>query len=252
MSRGLTLFASYTWSKSIDDASNGIYGGTRGVSFPQDSYNARAERAPSSFDVRHRLSVNFVYDLKFLPNRLEGLPKRLTEGWQLSGILTSSSGIPITPFISTDVSLTGELNDRPNVIGDIYAGGRTVNAWINPCVLNADGTRRNTCRPGDTPAWQIPAAGMFGNAGRNIITGPRFNVFDFSVNKNTQLNERVAVQFRSEFFNTFNHPNFALPNVQVNAVSFGAIGNTPDVDAGNPRLGDGGPRVIQFGVKVIF
>ena len=252
MSRGLTLFASYTWSKSIDDASNGIYGGTRGVSFPQDSYNARAERGLSSFDVRHRLSVNFVYDLKFLPHALASLPERLTDGWQLSGILTSSSGIPITPFISTDVSLTGELNDRPNVIGDIYAGGRTVGAWINPCVLNADGTRRNTCRAGDTPAWQIPAAGAFGNAGRNIIIGPRSNIFDFSVNKNTKLNERVTVQFRSEFFNIFNHPNFALPNVQANAATFGAIGTTPDVDAGNPRLGDGGPRVIQFGIKVIF
>ncbi|MDQ2975208.1 MAG: TonB-dependent receptor, partial [Acidobacteriota bacterium] len=185
MSSGLSLYVSYTWSKSIDDASNGIYGGTRGVSFPQDSYNARAERAVSSFDVRHRFTTNFVYDLKFLPHRLEGLPKRLTEGWQLAGILTSSSGIPITPFIAANISDTGELNDRPNIIGDIYAGGRTVAAWINPCVLNANGTMRGTCRAGDTPAWQIPAAGSFGNAGRNIIIGPRFNVLDFSVNKNT-------------------------------------------------------------------
>ncbi|MCA1591776.1 MAG: TonB-dependent receptor [Acidobacteria bacterium] len=252
MSSGLTLFVSYTWSKSIDDASNGIYGGTRGVSLPQDSYNTRAERALSSFDVRHRLTANFVYDLKFLPHRLDGLPKRLTEGWQLSGILTSASGIPITPFISTDVSLTGELNDRPNVIGDIYAGGHTVSAWVNPCVLSAAGVRLSSCRPGDTPAWQIPAVGTFGNAGRNIVIGPRFNVFDFSVNKSTRINERVSLQFRSEFFNIFNHPNFALPNVQVNASSFGAIGNTPDVDAGNPRLGDGGPRVIQFGLKLLF
>lgn len=252
LSSGLTAFVSYTWSKSIDDASNGIYGGTRGVSFPQDSYNARAERAVSSFDVRHRFTTNFVYDLSFLPHRLEQLPKSLTEGWQLAGILTSSSGIPITPFTSADVSLTGELNDRPNVIGDIYAGGRTVSAWINPCVLNADGTRRTTCRAGDTPAWQIPAAGTFGTAGRNIIVGPRFNVFDFSVTKNTKINERVSVQFRSEFFNIFNHPNFALPNVQVNSGAFGTIGSTPDVDAGNPRLGDGGPRVLQFGLKLIF
>ncbi|MFN2491655.1 MAG: TonB-dependent receptor domain-containing protein [Pyrinomonadaceae bacterium] len=252
MSSGLTLYVSYTWSKSIDDASNGIYGGTRGVSFPQDSYNARAERSVSSFDVRHRFTTNFVYDLKFLPHRLEGLPMRLTEGWQLAGILTSSSGIPITPFINTNISLTGELNDRPNIIGDIYGGGHTVTAWINPCVLNADGSRRSTCRAGDTPAWQIPAAGSFGNAGRNIIIGPRFNVLDFSVNKNTRINERVSLQFRTEFFNIFNHANFSLPNVQVDSGAFGAIGTTPDVDAGNPRLGDGGPRVLQFGLKFIF
>src|SRR5262245_17401502 len=102
LSRGLNFAAVYTWSKSIDDASNGIYGGTRGVSFPQDSFNLRAERAVSVFDQRHRFSANFTYDLDFLPSALGSLPKRLSEGWQLGGIYTGASGLPITPFLSVD------------------------------------------------------------------------------------------------------------------------------------------------------
>src|SRR6185295_12710610 len=109
--RGLNFYVAYTWSKSIDDASNGIYGGTRGVSFPQDSYNLRAERAVSSYDTRHRFSANFTYELDFLVRGLGNWPKRLTEGWQLSGIFTRASGLPITPFLGVDVSGTGELND---------------------------------------------------------------------------------------------------------------------------------------------
>jgi len=232
LTSGLNLNVSYTLSKSTDDASNGIYGGTRGVSFPQDSYNLQAERAVSSFDVRHRFTFNFVYDLNFLPEKFGN--NRLTEGWQLSGIYTAASGIPITPFLSTDVSGTGELNDRPNLTGDPNSGPRTAGQWFN------------------TAAFTIPAAGTFGNAPRNSIIGPPVNLFDLSVNKTTRIVENVSVQFRAEAFNLFNRPNFSLPNVDRNSSAFGAISETPDVTAGNPRLGEGGPRVLQFGLKLIF
>src|SRR5262247_1839869 len=123
---------SYTWSKSIDDASNGNYSGTRGVSFPQDSNNLRAERAVSSFDMRHRFSANFTCDLDFLPHALGNWPKRVTEGWQLGGIYSGSSGLPITPFLSVDVSGTGELNDRPNLVADPNSGApRGAAPWFN-------------------------------------------------------------------------------------------------------------------------
>ncbi len=69
--------------------------------------------------------------------------------------------------------------------------------------------------------------------------------------KNTKIDERFSLQFRSEFFNIFNHPNFALPNVTVNSSAFGTIASTPDVAVGNP-LGDGGPRLVQFALKLIF
>ncbi|MBI4853469.1 MAG: carboxypeptidase regulatory-like domain-containing protein [Acidobacteria bacterium] len=233
-SNGLDFFLSYTYSKSIDDASNGIFSGTRGVSFPQDSNNLRAERSVSNFDIKNRFTFNFVYELNFLPKLLNRLPKAVTEGWQLSGIYTLSTGFPATAFLSTDVSGVGNFNDRPNAVSDPNSGLEKVNSFFN------------------TKAFSLPRTGTFGTAGRNTIIGPRFNVADFSINKRTKISEKLAIQFRAEIFNIFNHPNFGLPNVQFDSSGFGAIGETPDISAGNPKLGEGGPRVIQFGIKLIF
>jgi hypothetical protein len=243
LSRGLNFSATYTLSKSIDDASNGIFSGTRGVSFPQDSFNLAAERAISVFDQRHRFMTNFTYDLDFLTT-LGSLPKSLTGGWQIGGIYTAASGLPTTPFVSGDVSGTGELNDRPNLIGDPRSGAqRDAANWFNKS------------------AFVTPANGMttfaFGTSGRNTIIGPRLHIVDLSVGKTTKLNDRFTTQFRAEAFNLFNHANLALPVVDIgNGVTpnnaFGTITQTPDVQQGNPRLGDGGPRVIQFGLKLIF
>ena len=235
LARGLNFGVAYTLSKSIDDASNGIFGGTRGVSFPQNSFNLAAERAVSVFDQRHRFSANFTYELDFLSPALGGLPKSVTGGWQVGGIYTGASGLPITPFMSTDVSGTGELNDRPNLIGDPNAGARRdATLWINPA------------------AFAAPAAGTFGSSGRNTIIGPRLHIVDLSVGKVTKINDRLTTQFRMEAFNLFNRANLSLPNVDFTATTFGTITTTPDTDLGNPRLGDGGPRVIQFGLKLIF
>lgn len=235
LSRGLNFHVAYTWSKSIDDASNGIYGGTRGVSFPQDSFNLRAERAVSVFDTRHRFSANFTYDLDFLASALTPLPKRVTEGWQIGGIYTGASGLPITPFLSVDASGTGELNDRPNLVADPNSGAlHDAAQWFNRA------------------AFTRPADGTFGSSGRNTIIGPRLHIVDLSVGKTTKFSDRFAAQFRAEFFNLFNHANLSLPNVDFNSGAFGSIAETPDTTAGNPRLGEGGPRVIQFGLKLIF
>jgi hypothetical protein len=243
LSRGLNFSVAYTLSKSIDDASNGIFSGTRGVSFPQDSFNLAAERAISVFDQRHRFMTNFTYDLDFLTT-LGSLPKSLTGGWQVGGIYTAASGLPTTPFVSGDVSGTGELNDRPNLIGDPMGGAqRDAANWFNKS------------------AFASPANGMttfaFGSSARNTIIGPRLHIVDLSVGKTTKLNDRFTTQFRAEAFNLFNHANLALPVVDFgNGVTpnnaFGTITQTPDVQQGNPRLGDGGPRVIQFGLKLLF
>jgi len=234
LAHGFNLYGTYAWSKSLDDASNGIYSGTRGVSYPQDGYDLRAERAVSSFDLRHRATVNATYELSFLPNLLGWWPKRLAEGWQLSGIYTGQSGVPITPFLSVDSSGTGELNDRPNLVGDPNSGPRRPNEWFNRA------------------AFAQPALGTFGNSGRNVIIGPDLHSVDLAVNKLTKVAERASLQFRAEVFNVFNRANFSLPNVDFNSTTFGAISETPDVTAGNPRLGEGGPRVVQFGLKLIF
>ncbi|MBO0719746.1 MAG: TonB-dependent receptor, partial [Blastocatellia bacterium] len=101
-------------------------------------------------------------------------------------------------------------------------------------------------------AFAAPAGNSFGNSPRNVIIGPAYHSVDFSVNKLTRVTERVSLQFRAEFFNLFNRANFSLPNVDFNSTSFGDISETPDVTAGNPRLAEGSPRVIQFGLKAIF
>lgn len=234
-SNGLTLFASHVWSHSIDDASNGICSCTAGVSLPQNSFDTRAEKAVSSFDQRQRFTLNFVYDLDVLPRALPNWPERLTQGWQVSGIYTLASGLPITPFWNGAApSGSGESsNDRPNAIGNPNDGPKRWDAWFNPA------------------AFVAAPAGTFGNAGRNTVIGPRTNMADFSVVKSTRLNERINLQFRSEFFNIFNHPNLALPNVTVNSSAFGTIASTVDVANGNP-LGDGGPRLVQFALKLVF
>jgi hypothetical protein len=133
-----------------------------------------------------------------------------------------------------DSSGTGELNDRPNLIANPNSGPRRPNKWF------------------DKAAFAQPLTVTFGNSARNVIIGPNLHTVDLSVNKLTKVTERASIQFRSEIFNAFNKANFSLPNVDFNTTTFGAISETPDVTAGNPRLGEGGPRVVQFGVKVLF
>ena len=229
------MFASHVWSHSIDDASNGICSCTAGVSLPQNSFDTRAEKAASIFDQRQHFTLNFVYDLDIVTHKLNKWPKRLTAGWQLNGIYTLGSGLPITPFWNGAApSGSGETsNDRPNLVGNPNDGPKKWNAWFN------------------TAAFVAAPVGTFGNAGRNTVIGPRTNALDFSVVKSTRIGERLNLQFRSEFFNILNHPNFALPNVTVNSSAFGTIASTPDVAAGNP-LGDGGPRLVQLALKLVF
>jgi hypothetical protein len=234
-SKGLTLFASHVWSHSIDDASNGACSCVAGISLAQNSFDTRAEKAASSFDQRQRFTLNFVYDLDFLSHALNTWPKRLTAGWQVSGIYTVASGPPITPFWNGAApSGSGESsNDRPNLVGKANDGPKRWDAWFN------------------TAAFVAAPKGTFGNAGRNTVIGPRANIADFSVLKSTRITERANLQFRAEMFNIFNHPNLALPTVAINSSSFGSIASTVDVANGNP-LGDGGPRLVQFALKLVF
>ena len=98
----------------------------------------------------------------------------------------------------------------------------------------------------------IPAEGSYGSLGRNTFRGPKFTNVDFSVFKRIALTETVDLQFRTEIFNIFNHPNFALPETNLLSPTFGTFSRTPDVAAGSPRIGSGGQRVIQFALKLTF
>jgi len=244
-SHGLSGFAGYTFSKSLDDASDGIDYNSATVALPQNSNDLKAEHGPSNFDNRHRFTAAFTYDIP----RFAG-PKRLAEGWQFNTIFTALSGRPVPIVNSNDTSganssvfpTPSNFHQRPNIVPGVNP--------INPNWESAPDTIGYL----NGAAFANPPFGTFGDLGRNAIYGPHFWALDFAVVKNTLINERVNLQLRAEFFNIFNHPNFALPNwfVSPGSTGQGLITQTPDQAQTNPGLGGGGPRVIQLAAKIIF
>lgn len=230
-SHGLSSLLSYTWSHSTDGASVFFGSGANATTiFPQDNYNLAAERGNSDFDIRQRLSWSLLYQIP----TAHGIPKALGEGWQLGGILSLQTGQPFSVLTGQDNSSTGLGNDRPDVSGNPNQGPHSVNRWFNTSAF--------------TPNLPL----TFGNAGRNIVVGPGFHNLDFSVAKNTKIADAANLQFRAEFFNITNHPNFALPANILAAPNFGTLFQTPDAAQNNVGLGSGGPRLIQLAVKLIF
>ena len=249
---GVSGFAGYTWSKSLDDASDGIDFNFATVAFPQNSLNLHAEHGPSNFDTRHRFTAAFTYDLP----KLAG-PNWIAQGWQLNTIVTAQSGRPVPIVSANDTSAqNGDVyptpsnyHQRPNLVpgvNPINSNWRSAPDSIG--YLNGAAFAQ--------PDYAAPdnLVGSFGNLGRNAIYGPKFWNVDFSLAKSTRIFEKTTVQVRAEFFNIFNHPNFALPNFFVDPGSpqQGLITQTPDQAQTNPGLGGGGPRVVQLALKVIF
>ncbi len=242
---GFSGFAGYVFSKSLDDASDGIDFNFATAALPQDSRNLKAEHGPSTFDTRHRFTTALNYQV---PTR-GSLPHKLAAGWQLNTIVTAQSGRPIPIVNSFDNSTipaneqfpffdtASNFHQRPNVVPGqpfILPNWNPAMGYLNPA------------------AFAQPADGTFGNLGRNAIYGPGFWNVDFSVTKNTNLTERLLLQLRFEFFNIFNHPQFALPGNSFGSSSFGQVTATPDVAQGNPGLGGGGPRVVQLAARFQF
>lgn len=228
-SRGLSLLAAYTLSKSMDDAS-GVFTSAGDPNLPQDSRHPEAEYGRSNFDVRQRVSLGFSYDL---PANIggPGFAPRLLSGWQISGVATFQSGRPFTVALvpEFDNSNTGQsaglgfgANDRPNLTGDPALSNPAADRWF------------------DTNAFAFPPYGSFGNAGRNILEGPGYANINLAVHKQVALTDDVRLQLRVEAFNLFNRVNFELPDAFVGSPTFGQI------------LSAGSPRHIQFGVKLIF
>jgi carboxypeptidase family protein/TonB-dependent receptor-like protein len=234
-SNGLTILSAYTWAKSID--TNSTYFGTSASgAFPENSYDLAAEKARSDFDFRHRFSLAYVYDLPIgdtvwrSGNRAAN---DIIKGWEVSGIAMLQSGAPYTPSVSGNPSNNIDGNDRPDVVPGVsyYPAHKSTAQWTNPA------------------AFTVPAAYTFGNAGRNILTGPGVADWDFSLIRNFKIGESKNLQFRAEMFNIFNTPNFALPNGSANCTCFGVIGNTVQPIAGQASGGPGDPREIQFAMR---
>jgi hypothetical protein len=257
VANGLTFLAAFTFSKSLDDVSS-VFGGSVGSGLPQNSNDIQADRGLSDFNAKYRLSVSSVYDLplgrKWITS--PGWRRGLLGNWQAAGILTSQTGSPFTvnlPASQSGSAIAAFGNPyRPDVISNPYEAG-PVMANPNPAChttisqggLAADavdqpGSWFNTC------AFVAPAAGQFGNAGRNIMTGPGLENLDFSLYKNIILRkESHRLQLRGEVFNLFNHPNFDIPSHVFEDPNFGQV-------LSENAYGNKPPRQIQLGIKYIF
>jgi hypothetical protein len=235
---GLAVIGAYTWSKSIDDDS-AYFGTNASPGFPENSYNRAAEKGRSDFDYEQRFSLAYVYDLPF-GNKIGKLQNSkanyLIDGWEVAGIAMVQSGAPYTPTVDGNPSNNIDGHDRPNVVPGVsfYPANKSVNRWTNPA------------------AFSQPAPYTFGNAGRNILTGPGLADWDFSLIRNFKLRESKTLQFRAEMFNIFNRPNFTLPNADASSASFGVIGNTVQPIAGQASGGPGDPREIQFALRLTW
>jgi Carboxypeptidase regulatory-like domain/TonB dependent receptor/TonB-dependent Receptor Plug Domain len=259
---GLTSALNFVWSHSIDNASDSE-DFIPNAAQPNNSLAPLLEKGNSNFDIRRRFTWNFGYEL---PKMGGGLSK-LKNGWGIDGVVNLQDGQPyqLNYNFEGDYSGSGEGFDRPDVVGPIRYGkgpfGVDLSSFQVPCTFGnstaSSGSGDSNCQSGTR---------HFGNMGRNILRGPAFKEFNFSVFKNTTITEHLTLQLRAEFFNLFNHPNFAnpnLPNFITDPASNGldangrGIGNlgltaTGDVGIGNPFLGGGGPRGVQFAAKITF
>ncbi len=256
----LTSTVNYTWAHSIDNASDG-QDYVPNASQPDNSWCTACERGNSNFDVRDR--ITWLLDYPLPKTALTGFAGAVVNGWEISSVTTYQTGQPFTLTIYDNHNGSGEYFERPDVVGNPYAGTSTPDNFINtsafavPCTLNGSGgTGASAC---------IPGTQHFGNLGRNALTGPGYFNLDMSLAKNFRLTEKASLQFRAEAYNLPNHPNFAsplLPNFGAILSSFDpntghAMGAFPltvtgDVGVGNPFLGGGGPRNLQLALKLSF
>jgi hypothetical protein len=249
---GLGFQASYTFSKSIDDASAVIGGFISGQSgavaqtAPEDPFNASLDKGPSNFDARHALAFSLFQDLHAdrVPF-LRPLGRTLTAGWQVLGIGTLQSGSPFTVYSGIQQTGAGSQGtDRPDQIGtpDLSTSRKVREDYFGLGANNAS----FFAIPINVPGGTGPNSGVFGTLGRNTFRGPALHDFDLALIKDTPLVERAgaaraSLQFRAEFFNVFNIVNFGLPSNIVLGPGFGEISRT----ASNSRQ-------IQFSLKVIY
>lgn len=229
MWKGLTGVLNYTWSKAID------YGSDVRNNLPTNSYDLRNEKGPASFDTRNMLTAFMSYDV---PVFVKAMPL-LMKGWQVNSLFTAYGGQPLNILAGTNISTSGDGRDRVNLVGDPFSG-----------VVQPTGTR--SVRYFNAAAFAAPAAGTFGNIGRNAIYGPGFGAIDFSFFKTTPITEKISSQFRLEVFNLTNRTNWANPGTSLSSTStFGLLTNTRN-GSGAPGIGLGEPRNIQLALKIIF
>jgi outer membrane receptor protein involved in Fe transport len=259
-SNGFTLTAAYTYSKLIDNGSE-VFGVAQ-TNLPQQSAvpsifgGQRAERAVSFFDRTHRASFTYVYDLPFMRDQ-HGLLGRVAGGWQISGVTTFETGVPLTVVNGQDADGVGGNLDRPDFNPAGQKGVRAVpnagspTGFVNPDANNAP------IDPKTAEFIGIAAnTGRTGNLGRNTLRTPGINNFNVNFLKRVSINEGVKMEFRTEFFNFFNHAQLGTPSASAfspaqQGISASVIGSSPGAFL-NPTFADGGGRVVRFMLKFAF
>jgi hypothetical protein len=251
LSRGLTVLANYTWSKSIDDLPFGtsITTVVSGNQSPIPWYmpgRHQFDRGPSEFDHTHRFVGSFVWDMPKLAHSPAAL-RYMLGGWQLSGLLSAQSGGPVTVEAGKDFSGTGLSRDRGVLLSNnVYGTG-------------ACASIKTTCVSYLNPAaFTTPATGTFGNLGKGALRGPNMITYDGGLFKDIPLHgERLRMQFRAEFFNLFNRVNFYNPGASVSG-STNIQANSPTASAVVTASGFGSiraafdPRIGQLALKLVF
>jgi hypothetical protein len=263
MRNGVMFNANYAWSHSIDTGSGWhsgavtANGAAAGDGYSLDPTRPELDRGNSTFDIRHRFTLNYVWELPWLKNQ-EGAVGKVLGGWQMNGIVSLQSGAHWTPFdnraraisctnpldvttcVNTggDYNLDGLANDRPDASGYSLDGNkcRYANGYFNAACGGAVAFFSNPC------------FGCNGNLGRNTFEGPGHANFDWSMHKNTRIREGMTVQVRFEMFNVFNRVNFILPSSSTGA----NFANRIRSSIFGKSAGTLGPRNIQIGFKFIF
>jgi len=252
-SNGFNVLAAYTFAKNLGNADGNVGG------YVQNSYFPNLEHGPVAPDLRQRLSVSYLYEIPVGHGRhflgdAHGVVDAFLGGWQVAGITSAQTGEAVNAGMSTDLSNTGSLSYRPDQIANPYnfsfntasqatnygcsnPGHQTLDCWYNQAAFVA---------PPLAPGQQ--SAHSFGDAKIGDLRGPRLVDFDFVLQKNFKIRESQQIEFRSEFFNLFNHPNFGLPG--------GAGGGSPapvDVQGGAAITNTATDnREIEFALKYTF
>jgi outer membrane receptor protein involved in Fe transport len=218
-SGGFTIQANYTFSKSIDGMSIDVDGFNG-----QNPLDSRLDKGLSDFDVRHRFVASFLWEI---PGPRTGPASWLLGGWQSNGIFVGQAGRAFTVTSGQDRALSGSGTQRPDMPRD-------------PNLDSGRSRAELMARYFDPAAFVLPAAGSYGNAGRNIMVGPGNWNLDFALFKRFRIREDWQIQYRWEMFNAFNHANLNNPRSNIGAARPGEIDTTS------------GPRIMQMGLRITF
>jgi hypothetical protein len=252
LSHGLQTLASYTWSHSIDDASAGSFGNSANALVP--GLSANANRGPSDFDIRNSFSIGLTYDVPTM--RGTGFTKRILAGWSVESVVQARSAPPVSVYdtlyglqlFNTQTLVRPDL--VPGIPLYLYGAGYPGGKAFNPAAFMEPPTDPNT-----------GAVLRQGDLGRNALRGFDATQWDFAVHRDFPIHESLKLQFRAEMFNVLNHPNFGQPDGDLADATFGLSTETLNQYLSGGQLGTGGfsslyqvggPRSMQFALKVIF